>query len=162
MKLKYVSWIPATLIMVIIFNFSAKTAVESDGSSLQIANYIMDINEKLNGKFTDLNQKKELLLQINHIIRKLAHGMEYCVLAISVSLHLQICDFKHLKLFLTAIFISGAYSITDEFHQLFVVGRSCSIIDVLIDTTGAVFGAACFMLASLLLNRLEFGKKTTI
>jgi len=32
-----------------------------------------------------------------------------------------------------------AYAASDEFHQLFVPSREASVLDVLIDTAGAVF-----------------------
>jgi VanZ family protein len=35
---------------------------------------------------------------------------------------------------------SGSYSLTDEFHQLFVPGRHASLFDCLIDTMGALMG----------------------
>ena len=37
------------------------------------------------------------------------------------------------------------YAITDEIHQLFIVGRSGSIIDVLIDSIGIFTGISIFL-----------------
>ena len=42
------------------------------------------------------------------------------------------------KSYLIAFGMTVAYALTDEFHQLFVPGRSGSMIDVLIDSAGAV------------------------
>jgi len=155
MKLKYISWIPAVVLMCIIFTFSAKTAIESDEGSLQIANVIIGIYEKSSGNITDMSQKKELLLQVDHIVRKLSHGLEYGVLAIFVTFHLGICAMKRWKLFFTAILISGIYACTDEFHQLFVAGRSCQLTDVMIDTAGATIGATCFMILLIFQKRIR-------
>lgn len=40
-----------------------------------------------------------------------------------------------------SILLAGLYGATDEFHQLFVAGRGASLVDVLIDTVGAIIGA---------------------
>ena len=160
MKLKYVSWIPAVIIMCIIFTFSAKTAIESDDSSLQIANVIIGIYEKSSGNITDMSQKQELLLQVDHIVRKMSHGLEYAVLAVFVAFHLGVCDLKRWKLFFTTILFSGTYACTDEFHQLFVAGRSCQLTDVMIDATGATIGATCFIILLILQKRIR--SKNTI
>ena len=43
------------------------------------------------------------------------------------------------KTILTVLFISLAYALSDELHQLFILGRFCSLRDVLIDFAGSVF-----------------------
>lgn len=44
-----------------------------------------------------------------------------------------------------AILITVGYGVTDEFHQLFVPGRSADVYDVLADAIGALAGtAACW------------------
>lgn len=44
---------------------------------------------------------------------------------------------------LLAAWIAGTlYACTDEFHQLFVEGRSCELRDVCIDAAGVAFGIA--------------------
>jgi len=43
------------------------------------------------------------------------------------------------KTILIIFLISLIYAISDEFHQLFVPGRFCSIKDVLVDSTGSLF-----------------------
>lgn len=59
------------------------------------------------------------------------------------------------KLFiLPAILISIIYGITDELHQLFVQGRSCSITDASIDTAGILFASVFYLVI------LEFRNKS--
>ena len=67
------------------------------------------------------------------ILRKIAHIIEYAVLAI-----LSMKNFKNQKLKVW-IFVTF-YAITDEFHQKFVPGRGPSLRDVLIDSFGAILG----------------------
>ena len=141
------------VLMCIIFGFSAKTAVESDESSLQITDAIVNTYENFFHKIIDIGDKETLILQVNHIVRKISHGLEYGVLAVLVSFHLWVWSIKKRKLFIGAILISGIYAMTDEFHQLFVAGRSGQITDVMIDTTGAVIGATCFVIILILEKR---------
>ena len=41
-----------------------------------------------------------------------------------------------------AMLISSLYGVTDEYHQLFVPGRSFDVLDMLADTIGSVAGAS--------------------
>lgn len=43
------------------------------------------------------------------------------------------------KIILITLLISIIYALSDEFHQLFVPGRFCSIKDALIDSAGSLF-----------------------
>lgn len=146
MKLKFITWIPTVLIMIVIFNFSARSAVESDASSLQIANVFMNFYESIYGGELSDNHIEDILLQVNHVIRKMAHAIEYVVLSVCIAIHLLACRVSRKKMFSFSVFLSGIYAITDEFHQLFVPGRCGRISDILIDTTGALMGAVFFLL----------------
>ena len=44
--------------------------------------------------------------------------------------------------FLAALLTAAVYAATDEFHQYFIPGRSAAVIDVCIDTLGALIGLA--------------------
>ncbi len=50
-----------------------------------------------------------------------------------------------LQIFLAAL-IAILYAISDEWHQKFVPGRNCSLIDVCIDTIGGFIGIAAYRL----------------
>ena len=49
---------------------------------------------------------------------------------------------KPLKAYAAAWIFTTAYAASDEFHQLFVTGRSAQVRDVLIDSCGALCGLA--------------------
>ena len=72
------------------------------------------------------------------IIRKLAHVTEYLILGILMINCLK--DYKINKLYLVSIILCILYSVTDEFHQTFIKGRSGELRDILIDTIGILFG----------------------
>lgn len=82
-------------------------------------------------------------LEYDFLLRKLAHITEYFILtlflyrAFSGSFHMS-----SVRLFIYPAVFSLLYAISDELHQYFVLGRSCSFGDVLIDSIGIL----CFYL----------------
>jgi len=49
-----------------------------------------------------------------------------------------------IKICLSVVVLSFLYALSDEFHQIFVIGRSASLWDVLADTVGGVLGIALY------------------
>ena len=117
----------------IIFGFSSQNGEESSSLSKTVITKIADIlNIKENRTaFLDLGEK---------IIRKLAHFIIYTLLGIwSISfLHTFNIKIKY-QVIISSIW-GILYAITDEFHQMFSIGRNASIDDVIIDTLGVIFG----------------------
>ena len=54
-----------------------------------------------------------------------------------------------------AVAISSLYGVTDEYHQLFVPGRSFDVLDMLADALGSVVGASAMGAWSILRRRTE-------
>jgi len=80
------------------------------------------------------------LLDVTLLVRKSAHFGEYFILGIfTVWLFREyISSWKHIFLF--AFLFCVCYAMSDEFHQLFILGRSGKLFDVFIDGSGAFFG----------------------
>jgi VanZ family protein len=96
---------------------------------------------------------------LNFLMRKLAHLTEYAVLAqlLYVSLiRVAELEWQPRAAFWSAV-IAGAYSLTDEFHQLFVPNRTASLVDCALDTTGAILG----LVLVYLVTRLQATQRTT-
>lgn len=75
---------------------------------------------------------------MHHIIRKCAHFSEYFVYF--VLLYRAVRGRRsgwRWSWGLSALFIAAVYSLSDEFHQVFVSSRGPSIYDSLLDTVGA-------------------------
>ncbi|WP_139902333.1 VanZ family protein [Clostridium thermarum] len=114
--------------MIIIFLFSQQPADVSNENNEFIV-YIFDLlGIDLNGAFGAFT---------DFAIRKTAHFTEYFILYI---LFFNVFNEKYsltraLIYSLVGVFL---YACTDEFHQLFVPGRSGKAVDVLIDTTGGL------------------------
>jgi VanZ family protein len=79
----------------------------------------------------------DMIDSIHHFIRKCGHVTEYFIFALLVLRAIR--DARpgfRLRWALATICIVAAYASTDEFHQSFVPGRTASIYDVMLDTTG--------------------------
>lgn len=76
---------------------------------------------------------------------------EYAVLAILFGLTIR--EYKKEPWLLPALAATAAYAATDEFHQLFVPGRSGQLKDVLIDTAGGALGLVLLALILYLKRR---------
>jgi len=76
---------------------------------------------------------------LHHLMRKAAHMTEYAVFCLLLyAAFLEADDFEwRPRLALRSVLIAGIYSLTDEYHQTFVAGRTASIVDCGIDTAGA-------------------------
>jgi VanZ family protein len=89
---------------------------------------------------------------LHHLIRKLAHLSEYAMFALL--LYGALGGGKsyawQARRAAWCIGIAGIYSLTDEFHQLFVPERGASLLDSALDTTGG----ALAMLALYLVSRM--------
>lgn len=122
-KLKY--FIPMIIWMIFIFIMSH---TDGNQSSLQ-SGFFVDLISKI------IKIDQELL---SLMIRKAAHMSEYAFLALTVFYGLYQNKFNQKLLLPISLLISFLYACSDEFHQLFIAGRSGQFIDVLIDTSGAL------------------------
>lgn len=146
MKLKYISWLPAIVIMITIYSFSSKTADVSGESSTAIADSIINVYENI----TDVPLQEEVRVEkigvLDHIVRKTAHFTEYLILSLAFIFHFLVWKKSGWKLFVLSVGLSTLYAATDEYHQLFILGRSGQFRDVLIDASGAIVGFLMFYL----------------
>ncbi len=121
-----------------IFTMSAQPAAKSTETSLHVG---MMVGEILVPDFEKKPLPEQLAFarMIDHPVRKCAHASEYAVLGILTGLSagsIGVRKQRWRKAFLAA----SVYAMTDEFHQLFVPGRSGQISDVLLDSAGALLG----------------------
>ena len=88
--------------------------------------------------------KIENIELLSFIIRKLAHFTEYLILGFLTINMLNKNDIS--KKYLLSILICIIYATSDEIHQLFVPGRACQLIDILIDSIGSIIGIYLYKL----------------
>ncbi len=148
---KVFSWIAVVIWMMLIFNFSAQTASESDTLSMGLADKIIAFIHGLGDipvfSYLGSDAVKTFLLNANHYLRKTAHFCIFAVLGLLVVNLLFAYNKKWARNCVAAIFICFLYAISDEVHQYFVPGRACRMKDVLIDTCGATVSVMLLYIA---------------
>lgn len=105
-----------------------------------------------------------LAVKIDHPVRKTAHATEYAVLGMLFfgffyhemweklySAKEKDGGFFYLKLLCVKAWVAGTvYAGTDEYHQLFVPGRSGQFSDILIDSSGVLCGVLILLMITLI------------
>ena len=141
---KIIMWTLVVFWMSLIFYFSSLNGSEStDQSKGFLYNTIGNIIDIFDKNMNDL-EKDELINKLDHPIRKIAHGSVYFILAILVFFSLNNYNLDIKKFIIISFLICFFYSISDEIHQLFVLGRSGEIKDVIIDSIGSFIGIMIF------------------
>ena len=141
---KIIMWTIVILWMSLIFYFSSLNGSESTNQSKGfLYNTIGNIIDIFDKNMSDI-EKDELINKLDHPIRKIAHGSVYFILAILVCFSLSNYNLDIKKFIIISFLICFFYSISDEIHQLFVLGRSGEIKDVIIDSIGSFIGIMIF------------------
>ncbi|MBP5679012.1 MAG: VanZ family protein [Bacilli bacterium] len=141
MAVKIIKWMLVVSCMISIFCFSADTA---DESTMKSNHVIVSIAELFVGHNLSLEEREEKIEEYVTLVRKGAHFLIYFVLGfLMISLLIEYKE-MHWKLLFLAFLFSTLYAFSDEIHQLFVPGRSGSIIDVGIDSIGSYFGVLLY------------------
>lgn len=124
-------------VMAAIFFFSSQNAASSSKTSGSVVRFILSI---LVRGFKDMSAKEQraLIVKWASLIRKAAHFTEFAALGFSFTTSLILRRSERLYLKSTAFGV--LYAVFDEVHQLFSVGRACSVFDVMIDTSGYITG----------------------
>ena len=138
--LKPLSFIPAILLMMMIYHFSAQPADVSSQVSYKVSYKIVETADYVFETNLDYWQMDSWAQRIHGVTRKLAHMTEYFALAIAVSFPLYVYGVHGILLMLLAGMICVGFAAGDEYHQSFISGRSPSVRDVGIDSFGIFWG----------------------
>lgn len=129
-----ISWMAVLLWMALIFLLSHQPAQQSDQLSSGITRFILDALDMLfpgaEGDFDGFN----------HLVRKNAHFFAYLVLGLLATNAVRHSGYQSYWLAGLPLLICVLYASSDEIHQLFVLGRSAQVMDVIIDSAGAGLG----------------------
>jgi VanZ family protein len=126
------------------------------GSSGQTGRIIRPILQWFNPDVSE-----ETVKAVQAVVRKSGHLTEYAILAIlwwrarAVARGSERCDSREFWIVLACC---AAYAASDELHQLFVSTRQASVIDVLIDSTGAAIGLGLIRLTMKRWNNFLFAR----
>lgn len=134
---KVIKIILVAICMISIFMFSADPAEASDAKSNHV---IVTVAEFFAGHDLSAREQQEKIDQYVVLVRKGAHLSIYFLLGfLVISLLKEYVSLQPKHIFYAFLFCF-LYACSDEVHQLFVPGRSGSIIDVGIDSMGSIFG----------------------
>lgn len=134
-KLSKIHLLLPLLWMVVIFMLSHQSASISSGQSGVFVEQLRHIAPSVDQQL------------LTFLVRKGAHIFAYFVLGILTFNALRRVDLSKFKLNYPvglSIIVCALYAVSDEFHQLFVSGRSGEIRDIIIDSCAATVGV--FML----------------
>ena len=127
---RWILYIVLCLIVFFIWDNSLQNGGNSDGFSLMFAEWLAPIADKL-GFYGNI-------WALNRIVRKLAHLTEFTILG--GVLYVVLRHYIEYGTVVKTIGVGIVIASLDEFIQLFSLGRSSQLSDVLIDTVGIIIG----------------------
>lgn len=146
---KLLAWTAAFTWMGFIFILSHQPASSSSELSSGIVQIISEMTTTV-FPFISID-----IDQLHFYIRKGAHFFAYFTLGILVLHAITLRHKMTLRYFMISLVICVLYAMSDEFHQLFIPGRSGEVRDVLIDSAGSVIGLSVYVSVVNLWKRLS-------
>ena len=125
-------WLPVLLWACVISFFSTDHFSASQSSRI--------LGPLLHWLFPDISP--EHAASIHFIVRKLGHWVEYFILAVLLyrALYAESGGRSSVRPAVLTVVSTVVWAVTDEFHQSWVPSRTASIVDVMIDGFGGIFG----------------------
>lgn len=134
--------------MMAIFKLSSMSSYNSNGKSTDIISIFiedtLDITNEygITNSYPDESKLAHASELINAPMRKVIHASVYFVLAFFIMVFLGVIfdNKKYRVMVLLTFIICVLFAAGDEFHQTFVNGRTGRLLDVAIDSAGALVG----------------------
>lgn len=143
---KTLSWVAVLLWMLAIYLLSAQPASYSNANSKGIVTRVVDTTVKVTKAQITEPEKRKLIDRINSTAREYMHGVVFLVLGLLAQNAVLENRRKGLKALALALAVCMIFAVTDEFHQLFVPGRSFQISDLAMDSIGSMIGSGLVFL----------------
>ncbi len=153
---KVLLWCAVIFMSIQIFGFSSETAVESSGLSKKVAGNIVETIDKV----VEIDEEKteEVFDEVHFLVRKGAHVAEFTILSVLTFFLAHSYGLKNIVCTIISLGYCLLFAVTDEFHQLFVSGRSAEIRDVLVDFCGGIIANIVIALG-IVIKKKFFDKK---
>lgn len=153
---RYFFLVLSLAIMIYIFIMSCQSATVSTQSSGRVIRIIAKIFIA-DFESAPIEYQMNFINSLQFLVRKAAHFILYFSLGFSVcGCVLTFENTTKLYNSLVALAVSVLYAVSDEIHQIFVVGRSGQISDVFLDTCGIIFGILFMNLAFFVVKKLYY------
>lgn len=137
-KQKIISWAAVIFWMSIIFFLSHQPGSQSSELSLTFVEPLIEAVEKISP------EAGVYIEEFHTYVRKSAHFIAYLILGILSVNALKASGVQRFRKIFIAFVICLLFAASDEFHQLFIDGRSGEMRDVLIDSAGALVGIGIY------------------
>lgn len=131
--------------MCVIFYLSHQPAADSDTLSIGLTERLIQFLEDI------VPISEASFKELHHFVRKNAHFVAYLLLGIFTVFALGKNKIKNEGSI--AFVIGTLYAAGDEYHQLFVAGRSGQISDVILDSAGVLCGILLYKLIKKIFKR---------
>lgn len=130
-------WLLLLLLMLVIYYLSSQPLEQTHQLSMSIAEKIYSLQSffRLEGNPNSISVEK-----INWILRKLAHFLLFCGMGLVSAYALDRTRLSWGSITFLTLLICTLYAASDELHQMYVLGRTPSLMDVLLDGAGAAVG----------------------
>lgn len=151
MKRAVIPFLFSVATMTAIFIFSSQTGSDSSELSIRAARLFARL-VFFDFESMSINSQTFIVSELHGFIRKAAHFSIYALLGFNIFITLNVIIKKLPVKALMTVAVCAVYASFDETRQLGVHGRSGRFFDVIIDTSGAVFGVA----AALIIFSLAF------
>ena len=159
MKSKLLAAISLLFILLFIFGNSSRDGISSNDFSRKIVEKVIGNETESNKENTEtIKNYYWFISKFNIVIRKFAHAIEFCVLAIILSAVLNSFKLETKLTIVSTMFIVLLLAVFDEFYQLYIPGRNSNVRDVLIDFVGGIIGISIFYIAPLIKKKLTKNK----
>ncbi|MDQ6420667.1 VanZ family protein [Paenibacillus sp. LHD-117] len=135
---KFVYGAVVILWMALIISFSSQPASSSNELSSGISDKIVATVERL-VPGAELDPR-----ELNHAVRKNAHFFIYFVLGMLVLGTLTKIGVRGMRGMAITLLVCVLFAVSDEVHQLFVMGRGAQVKDVFIDSAGVLLGIGLY------------------
>ncbi len=135
--------------MAVIFAYSAKPAPESTIQSNRVGKMLCSV---FVSGYREMPSEAQLKMAqgIDFYVRKSAHFLEYTLLGVLTLFAVGQRVKAKRWLFGSSFIWCVLYAIGDEVHQYYVPGRACKIADVVLDSSGALFGILLILIPTVL------------
>lgn len=145
--IKIINIILIVIWMGIVFGFSNERGTKSSNTSRKVT---VAVVQTISNKIIEENET--LIDKIEKVIRKIAHYAIYTIGGFLIMNYAYTTNMKTKQKVTCSIIFGALYAVTDEFHQLFISGRSAKFFDVGIDTLGVITGILIYLITIKLIN----------
>ena len=154
------SWVLVVLWMFNIYYLSSMDSELSNTKSKDTINTVVESSVVVTNKDISKDNLNIIVNVLNKPLRKCMHSFVFFVLVILFINAFNNSNIRNYKCYLFSIVLSFIYACFDEFHQLYVIGRTGQLMDIGIDMIGVLIGVLVIYIYRLFVKVRILGKNS--